>query len=47
MTDHISPTEFHESDGVGVLGDEPRRDSPHEDLIDARVPGPSFWFGRP
>jgi 4a-hydroxytetrahydrobiopterin dehydratase len=27
-----------------VLGYEPRRDTPEEDLIDARGRGPSFWF---
>jgi 4a-hydroxytetrahydrobiopterin dehydratase len=27
-----------------VLGYEPRRDSPHEDLIDPQGRGPSFWF---
>jgi 4a-hydroxytetrahydrobiopterin dehydratase len=27
-----------------VLGYEPRRDSPDEDLVDPRSRGPSFWF---
>jgi 4a-hydroxytetrahydrobiopterin dehydratase len=27
-----------------VLGYEPRRDSPEEDLVDPRKRGPSFWF---
>ena len=27
-----------------ALGYEPRRDSPHEDLVDPRSRGPSFWF---
>jgi 4a-hydroxytetrahydrobiopterin dehydratase len=29
-----------------VLGYEPRRDSPDEDLVDPRSRGPSFWFER-
>jgi 4a-hydroxytetrahydrobiopterin dehydratase len=29
-----------------VLGYEPRRDSPDEDLVDPRRRGPSFWFER-
>ena len=29
-----------------VLGYEPRRDSPDEDLVDPRGRGPAFWFER-
>src|SRR5258708_10633046 len=29
-----------------VLGYEPRRDSPEEDLVDAHDRGPAFWFER-
>jgi 4a-hydroxytetrahydrobiopterin dehydratase len=29
-----------------ILGYEPRRDSPEEDLVDRHVRGPNFWFER-